>query len=77
MSLFSTDEVEVLGRSFIQAAEVFGQKIKEGMIAMAQIKEGYYEQILQVQEDKQCETCLTVGKVTKVNHKWLCAKCMP
>ncbi len=46
-------EAEVLGRSIVQAAEVFAQKIKEGMIAMAQVTEGTYG----TEQPDKCGVC--------------------
>jgi hypothetical protein len=75
--MLTTAEVGILAEAIVKAADTFGQKIKEGMIAVQQIKEGNYEQRPTIQEGKQCESCLSVGRVTKVGHRWLCQRCIP
>jgi hypothetical protein len=41
--MITTVEVQIMAKAIVEAAEIFGQKIKEGMIAVQQIKEGYYQ----------------------------------
>jgi hypothetical protein len=43
--MITTVEVGMICEAIVKAAKVFSQNIKEGMIAVQQIKEGYYEQV--------------------------------